>query len=434
MAHVNHIRLSELSHKINHVIENAFNATTFWVVADVTNHTFRAQKNYHNFELVEKDPHSNNIIAKISGKAWGAGANRIGHFEQVTGQKFTNNIQVLLQVKVTFHSVFGLSLEVLEIDANFTLGMLEQQRLSTLQKLVAENDFIQKIGDRFVTKNNQLPLPMVIQRIAVISSKTSAGGEDFNHTLQNNPHGYAFFVDEYHSVVQGENNADQLLQKLIEVYRSNVPYDAVVITRGGGAQTDFLIFDNYQIGRAVAKFPIPIITGIGHQKNETITDLMAHTQTKTPTKAAEFIVAHNKRFEDGIVSLQKTILIKSQQLLSWHFQALTKVSSQILSKPKITLYNRIKDIESKIDNLGTFTAMYLKNQHGNLGHFVSILKVMAPENILKKGFAIVKVNQKITSNPSDIGVGEDIEVILADTQILATVKNKTKYDGTDHDL
>jgi exodeoxyribonuclease VII large subunit len=241
-------------------------------------------------------------------------------------------------------------------------------------------------------------------------------------------------VDEYHSVVQGENNADQLLQKLIEVYQSNVPYDAVVITRGGGAQTDFLIFDNYQIGRAVAKFPIPIITGIGHQKNETITDLMAHTQTKTPTKAAEFIVAHNKRFEDDIVSLQKTILIKSQQLLSWHIQALTKVSSQILSKPKITLYNRIKDIESKIDNLGTFTAMYLKNQHGNLGHFVSILKVMAPENILKKGFAIVKVNQKITSNPSDIGVGEDIEVILADTQITATVKNKTKYDGTDHDL
>ncbi len=137
MTQVNHIRLSELSHRINHVIENAFKANTFWVVADVTNHTFRAQKNYHNFELVEKDPHSNNIIAKISGKAWGAGANRIAHFEQVTGQKFTNNINVLLQVKVTFHSVFGLSLEVLEIDVNFTLGMLEQQRLSTLQKLVA---------------------------------------------------------------------------------------------------------------------------------------------------------------------------------------------------------------------------------------------------------------------------------------------------------
>lgn len=475
---INHLRLSELNAKINNVIESAFNSQSFWVIADITSHTFRPQKNVHNFDLVEKDPNSNNIIAKISGNAWGHGSMRIKNFEQVTGQIFTNNISVLVQVKVKFHSVYGLSLEVIEIDTNFTLGVLEQQRQATLEKLVAENDFIHKVGDRYFTKNNQLKLPSVIQRIALISSKASAGAEDFKHTLQNNPFGFLFFIDDYYTVVQGESNADQFLSKLIEVFHSHKPYDAVIITRGGGAQTDFLIFDNYNIGRAVAKFPIPIITGIGHQKNETITDLMAHNQTKTPTKAAEFIVAHNKAFEDAILSFQKTILIKSQQLFSFNFQSLTalqstivnntrdilnnykdnlvqinqvtintsksiiynkknelvSISSQILSKPKIILYSRLNDLQNTISNLKSFNTIFLRRQQNFINHYVTIIKMMAPDNILKKGFAIVKANNKITSNPEDIKVGNDIDIILADTQIKTTVKQKSKYNGTEFNL
>ncbi len=478
MDKISPIRLSELSAQINTVLEKAFDSMSFWVVADVTNHTFRSQKNYHNFELVEKDPNSNNIKAKISSKAWGNGSKRIEHFERSTGQRFTNNINVLVLVKVTFHDVYGLSLELLEIDTNFTLGVLEQQRQATLNKLVAENDFIQKVGDTYRTKNNQLKLPLVIQRIAVISSKTSAGGEDFHHTLQNNPYGFVFHIDSYHTVVQGENNSQQFLSKMVEIYQSQIPYDVVVITRGGGAQTDFLIFDNYQIGRAVAKFPIPIITGIGHQKNETIADLMAHTQTKTPTKAAEFIISHNKAFEDELVSLQKLILIKSQQIFSVQFQILSGVnnaivnntrdiiarykdalvqinqvtintsksivfnrrndllgvSTQILSKPKIILYNRINDVRNTISNLRAFNTLYLKSQRGYLNHYVSVVKMMSPDNILKKGFAVVKVNNKITSNPDKIGVGDEIEIILANTQIQSTVKNKTKYNGTEFNI
>lgn len=478
MEIISHIRLSELNAKINSVIETSFNTKTFWVIADITNHTFRSHKNYHNFELVEKDPHSNNIIAKISGKSWGNGTIRIRNFEQVTGQKFTNNINVLVQVKVTFHSVYGLSLDVVDIDTNFTLGVLEQKRQETLAKLVANNDFIKKIGDRYFTKNNQLKLPKVIQSIALISSKTSAGGEDFKHTLQNNTYGFLYFIDDYYTVVQGENNAEQFLGRLIEVFQSLKPYDAVVITRGGGSQTDFLIFDNYNIGRAVAKFPIPIITGIGHQKNETIVDLMAHTQTKTPTKAAEFIIAHNKAFEDEILSFQKTILIKSQQIFSQNFQSLSvlnsllvnntrniindykdnlvqinqiiintsksiiynrksdlvNIFSQIISKPRIIIYNRINDIKNVISNLSTFNYMYLRNQKGYLGHYDSIIKMMAPYNILKKGFAIVKANNRITSNPNDIKIGQDIEIVLKDTQLKTTVKQKTKYYGTEFNL
>ncbi len=478
MKEITHIRLSELNDTINGVIQTAFNTQTFWVIADITNHTFRQQKNYHNFELVEKDQHANIIIAKISGKAWGNGSTRIKNFEKATGQKFTNNINVLVQVKVSFHNVYGLALDVVDIDTNFTLGVLEQHRQATLLKLVTENSFIQKIGDRYITKNNQLQLPSVIQKIAVISSKTSAGGEDFKHTLQHNPFGYKFFIDDYYTVVQGEANADQFLAKLIEVFQSQKPYDIVVITRGGGAQTDFLIFDNYNIGRAVAKFPIPIITGIGHQKNETIADLMAHTQTKTPTKAAEFIIAHNKAFEEAILSFQKTVLIKSQQLFSTHFQYLSAlnsivvnnsrnilnfykdslvqinqvtintsksilfnnknelvhISSQILSKPKIIVYNRLNDLQNTVSNLKRFNTIFLKSQQGFLNHYVTVINMMAPDNILKKGFAIVKANNKITSNPDEIKVGSDIDIILAETQIKSTVRQKSKYNGTEFNV
>ncbi|HEY5369552.1 MAG TPA: exodeoxyribonuclease VII large subunit [Hanamia sp.] len=319
---------------------------------------------------------------------------------------------------------------------------------------------------------------IVIQRIAVISSKTSAGGEDFKHTLLHNPFGYKFLIDDYFTAVQGQINAQQFLSVIIDVFNSKITYDAIVIIRGGGAQTDFLIFDNYNIGRAVAKFPIPIITGIGHQKNETIADLMAHTQTKTPTKAAEFIIAHNKSYEDSMLSFQKSIVIKSQQLFSFHFQslsylnssvvnntrniinqykdslvqinqvtintsksiifnhknALVNISSQLLSKPKIILYNRINDIKNQISNLRTFNSQFLKNQRGYLGHYVSLIKMMAPDNILKKGFAIIKVNNKIISKPDEIKIGSDIDVILSDTQIKSTVKQKSKYNGTDFDI
>jgi exodeoxyribonuclease VII large subunit len=479
MPETNYIRLSELNGKISDIIENTFGAVSFWVIADITNYSYRSEKNYHSFDLVEKDPDSNRILAKISGKAWGNGAARILNFVKITGQPFTENINVLINVSVQFHPVYGLQLNVNDIDPRFTLGVLEQQRLATLDRLVNENPaFIWKISEKYITRNSQLKLNAVIQRIAVISSRTSAGSEDFRHTLMTNAFGYQFFIDDYYTAVQGETNADQFLSKIIEVFQSTIPYDAVVITRGGGAQTDFLIFDHYKIGRAVAKFPIPVITGIGHQKNETITDLMANTQTKTPTKAAEFIIAHNKKYEDEMLNFQKTIVIKSQQLFSARFQslsfmnsvvvnrtrnqinqhkdrlvminqttiraagsllfkqrsALVQLSSQVGSKPKIVLYNRLNDVQNIFSNIKTFRAQYFKNQSSYLNHYRSVINIMSPENILNKGFALVKIKDKIISNPDEIDIGATIDIILSGTRINSTVNQKSSYNGKDFNL
>lgn len=473
-----HIKLSELNSKISEALTDRFKGQTFWVIADITNHSYKADKKIHYFELVEKGSTSNSIVAKIIGKAWGTGSMHLSDFEKNTGQSFTNNINVLVLVSVDYHPLFGLSVNVLDIDTNFTLGILEQQRNATLKRLVEENSFIVKQGQQYITSNNQIKLKAVIQKVAVLSGSNSAGHEDFRHTLENNDFGYVFEIDDYPTIVQGDNNAKLFLSKLIEVYNTGIQYDAVVITRGGGAQSDFLIFDNYNIGRAVAKFPIPIITGIGHQKNVSITDLMAHTHTKTPTKAAEFIIAHNRGFEQSILWLQKSIVIKSQQLFMLNYQSLSSmksiisnsarelisahkdsltlinqntinnsrsmlyqerrqlvnVSHQIAGKPRIILYNRINDIENTISNLKTFTNQYLRNQKNYLGYYSSSIRMMSPENILKKGYAIVRVNDTITSNADTIEVGDTMDVILSDTIFKTTVKEKTKYNERDTNL
>ncbi|ACU04403.1 exodeoxyribonuclease VII large subunit [Pedobacter heparinus] len=448
------IRLSELATQIRQAIDGVFGNRTFWVIADISSHTYKSQTNYHYFELVEKDKGSAKILSKIAGRAWGNASVNISNFEQATGQKFQNDINVLVQVAVQYNPAFGLQLNLLDIDTSFTLGLFEQQRKETLARLLRENpDFIQKAGEQYFTRNGSLALNRVLQRIAVISSATSAGYQDFKHTLENNTFGYRFIIDDYFTPVQGEANARQFLAKIVEVFQSGKPYDTLVIIRGGGAQTDFLIFDNYELSRAIAKFPVPVITGIGHQKNETIADLMAHTATKTPTKAAELIIAHNRAFEENLLGMQKMMLIKTYQLINYHKDRLAQLnqttistsrgllheqqlhiislSRMVLGNPRIILSNRQKDLSNLIGNMQSYNRMYFANKRGYIGHFQSVVRLMSPQNILNKGFAILKVKGKIAGNAEDIEAGTELTVRLAATEIKTTVITKSAIDGND---
>lgn len=457
MSTIPSIKLSDLTNQIQQAIDGVFGQQTFWVIADITNYTYKPQSNYHYFELVEKDKSAAKILAKITGRAWGNASLNISNFERVTGQKFKNDINVLIQVSVQYSPAFGLQLNLLDIDTNFTLGLFEQQRKETLEKLLRENPgFIQKSGERYHTRNSGLTLSPVIQRIAIISSDTSAGFQDFKHTLEHNPFGYKFESDDYFSLVQGDGNAKQFLTRLIEVYESKKPYDALVIIRGGGAQTDFLIFDNYELNRAIAKFPIPVITGIGHQKNETIADLMAHTSTKTPTKAAEFIIAHNRSFEEGMLSMQKMILIHTYQMINHHKDRLIQLnqttinttknllhekhrnilhlSGQLLSNPKMMLSDKRKDLSNLVVNLQNYSRIYLTNKRAHIAHFESVMRIMSPQNILNKGFAILKIDGKIISNADEVKAGTELNIRLAESEIKTIVKSKTEYDGNEFNL
>lgn len=434
-----------------------FGGRTFWIIADITSYTYKAQTNYHYFELVEKDKASAKILAKVAGRAWGNAAVNISNFERVTGQQFKNDINVLIQVSVQYNPSFGLQLNLLDIDTSFTLGQFERQRKETLEKLLRDNpSFIRLLDGQYITRNSQLALPKVLQRIALVSSETSAGYQDFRHTLDNNTFGYHFEIDNYFALVQGEGNAKNFVSKLIEVYASGIPYDALVIIRGGGAQLDFLIFDNYELSRAIAKFPIPVITGIGHQKNETIVDLMAHTATKTPTRVAELLIAHNRNFEESITALQQQMLIKTFQLVSYHKEQLNKwnqviinaakthvheqhrkiihLSGRILTNPRIMISNRNKDLHNLVANIKSFNRLYFVNKQQDIGHYASVIRLMSPQNILNKGFAIVRLNGNIARNAAGITAGAEITVSMSGAELTAKVLSKVTKDGKEFEL
>jgi exodeoxyribonuclease VII large subunit len=447
---------------------------TYWIVAEVSGHKFYANNDRHYFELIEKADGSNEPVAKVNARAWYEGSQTIHAFETATGQKFTTGLQVLIKVKIEFHPAHGFALILVDIDQTFTLGNLEKQRLETLQRLLNENpDAIRKEDEEYITRNKELELSSVIQHIAIIGSPNSEGYIDFTHTLDNNQFDYKFNLDIYQSSVQGLAAEKELVQKFIDIHSSGKKYDCVVLIRGGGAKTDFLVFETYQLARAAARFPIPIITGLGHHKDVSIVDMMVNTSVKTPTKAAEFIIAHNRDFEEQVLQMQRLIIIRSQQLIAEHLQEINSTRSFIINQTR-SLVNDHKEQMQDFKHTVTNTAVNVLHHHkaeltgfinqfksgskmiyaneqnslknlqetmrvnsgkflitkqNQLGYFQSVIKLMDPKNILKKGFAMVSKNEKIITNGKEIKQGDNIRIIMDQYEIGTEVKSIQQSDG-----
>jgi exodeoxyribonuclease VII large subunit len=463
---------------VKEVIAQSFQ-DTYWIIAEVSGHKFYANNDRHYFDLVENMEGQTEPIAKIKSVSWKEGSASIAQFEQITGQSFTNGLQVLIRVKVEFHGAYGFQLILKEIDASFTLGNLEKKRRETLERLVAENpDSIRKVGEEYITKNKLLVLNTVIQSIAIIGSPNSEGYVDFKHTLEHNQFGYTFRVDIYQSAVQGLDAEKELANKFMDIYNSGIAYDCVVIIRGGGAKTDFVVFDTYHLARVAARFPFPIITGVGHHKDVSVVDLMVHTNTKTPTKAAEFIIAHNKAFEEQLLRIQKNIVIKTQQILAYsgnlvaqnnlsivrqtnqmlsgfkdrltgfkqvlvnasrtvlYLQQsdLTGLFNKVIMKPQMRVAHQQQELENCKANLMGFSRRYLINKNAYLAHDVSIVRLMSPQNILKRGFAMLSMNGKILSNTAGIQEHDELTIHTAGRQISTVVTHITTSDGNETNI
>lgn len=451
------VQLSQLASLIQSTLQDRFASQIFWVVADVSDHKHYRDREVHYFDLVEKDKSTGKLIARMSANAWSDGAQKIEAFQRSTGQTFKSGIQIRCGVKVEFHIAYGLKLRLVDIDDAFTLGELERQKRETIERLLREcPDFIYKKGDQLFTRNKGLALQPVLQRIAVIGSVQSAGYADFMHTLTQNSYRYAFKVDTYHTQVQGETNAAAAVDQLIRVFQSNQPYDITVIIRGGGAETDFLLFNDFNLCRAVAKFPIPIITGIGHLKDQSITDLMAHTETNAPTKAAEFIIAHNRRFEEQILQLQKQLIIRTQQKLARSHKQLHQLESSVVNNsrnllgehnhllrslqqqisrlsmnlirehqhelfnfqhlikynPKHQIALERQELERIRQNIAVNQKNFIRNQQGLLNSYQTLVNLSSPEKILNRGFAIIRKGDTIITDPTLLQQGDDLHIQL----------------------
>jgi exodeoxyribonuclease VII large subunit len=379
----------------------------YWVVGELAD--FRqAPQGHVYFELVEKQ--GNQLMAKIRANLWQYTFRSVAaKFESVTGTSLKNGMKVLAFVSVNFHPVFGLSVNVKDIDPSFSLGERARIRQETIDRLT---------GEGLIRLNSQQILPPVIQRIAVISSSTAAGYGDFVNQVGNNPYGYRIQQKLYNSLMQGNEAVVSLLSALDRIKEDleTFSWDAVVIIRGGGAQLDLDCFDDYRLGAKIAAFPIPVFTGIGHERDETIADLVAHTRLKTPTAVAEFILDSFREFEENLGTLTRRLdratrihLKEEENKLQNYFAKIksncayrfsmenTRINT-ISKNCQQAFRNLVKQQTSILDqaekNIAKGAARYLKVQQNKIEHLELILKQLDPVAILKRGYTRTEINGK----------------------------------------
>ncbi len=377
-----HIKLSELLDQIQDTIQTRFDGEVYWVDAQITNVKKYESTRRCYFTLEEYE--NGTKTAEARGVFWANYYGQIENFEQVTKQIFRDGIKIICQVKVRYHKVYGLNFDVMKIDVAHSIGTLELERQQTLERLLKENPkTIQLFDGVYKTFNNRLPIPLVIKRIALITAPNSDGQRDFQQETKQNKHQYTFSVSEFLTTIQGDNAHKLILEQLKLIESSHEHFDVVAIVRGGGSQTDFKPFDDFELANCVANFPIPIFTGIGHDRNQSIVDLMAREQ-KTPTKVASLFVERNFEFENKLIDL-KTHLF---------------------------------DLVNK----------QLEHAKEKLNNAKRIVKLSSPQAILDRGFAIITINNKIVTDPKDITENSELQTLLRNETIYSTVIKKTKNE------
>ena len=389
----------------------------YWVEAELSE--CRESRGHCYMELIQKDELSATPIAKASAKCW---ANKWltirPYFERTTGQQLHAGMKVLLKVYPQFHEAYGFSWIVSDIDPTYTLGDMARKRQEIIQKLKAEGVFdLQK----------ELHLPMFCQRIAVISSQTAAGYGDFCNQLADNPYGFQFQTQLFPAIMQGEGVEQSIICALENIYDSQFSnlyskFDAVVIIRGGGATSDMSGFDTLALAENVANFPIPIITGIGHDRDESILDMVSHTRVKTPTAAAAFLISHLKEVLDVIDNSQDLITRYAQQKLSTLNSQLSTLSESI---PRLFSLVKTRQ-EAKIESLWIKIPMLLERKLTGDTHRLQLieerLKALDPTLLLARGYSITMHNGRAVRDASQLPPGTEIETRLARGTVHSIVK------------
>ena len=405
-----HITLFELNRLVREAIEDAL-PMEYWVEAELSE--CRESRGHCYMELIQKDEQTATPIAKASAKCW---ANKWltirPYFERTTGQQLHAGMKVLLQVYPQFHEAYGFSWIVTDIDPTYTLGDMARKRQEIIQKLKAEGVFdLQK----------ELQLPVFCQRIAVISSQTAAGYGDFCNQLADNPYGFKFETQLFPAIMQGEGVEQSIISALEQIY--DMPFDCVVIIRGGGATSDMSGFDTLALAENVANFPIPIITGIGHERDESILDMISHTRVKTPTAAAALLIDHLKGVLETIEGAQSMITHYVQQKLSIANSQLSIISEAI---PRLFSIVKTRQ-EAKIDALYTRLPMLIERRFTSESHHLQLmdekLKALDPTLLLARGYSITMHNDRAVKDASQLPPGAEIETRLAKGTIHSVIKS-----------
>ncbi len=406
------LTLSELNLLISRTVKQSF-PDAYWIMAETSD--VRINPSGHCYlEFVEKDPSGNNLMAKARGYIWKNTFQLLKpYFEETTGQAFTSGIKILVKAAVDFHPLYGYGLTVYDIDPSYTLGDRQLQRQKAIKQLEEEG---------VLDMNKTLSFPVLPQRIAIITSSAAAGYEDFMQHLQHNSSGFVFYTKLFPAVMQGEKTEASVIEALDNIYLFRDRFDVVVIIRGGGSGADLSAFDSYLIAANCAQFPLPVITGIGHERDDTLLDLVAYRKIKTPTGVADFLIESIRETYDQLTELQQSLVIFSERLLKNTAEELKQIISliPILTASKIEKqHTALQLVEAGLTHQ---SQAFIHRKENDLNKMETILKLSSPHYILSKGYSMTVKNEKIIKSASELIPGDKITTRFSDGDIISIVE------------
>jgi exodeoxyribonuclease VII large subunit len=449
------ISLSELNQNIKLNIQKNF-SNNFYIVAEISELNENRGNAY--LQLIEKSD-NDFVKAKASATIWASTYRMLKpYFETTTGHSFQAGLKVLLVVKVEFHEIYGYSLSIKDIDPSYTIGDIEKKRLQIIKRLEEEG---------VLNMNKEIELAIVPQKIAVISSETAAGYGDFIKQLNENEFGYKFYTKLFPAAMQGDDTEGSIIEALDKIYRYETLFDAVVIIRGGGSKADLSRFDSYQLALNIAQFPIPVLTGIGHDRDRSTADLAAHTSLKTPTAVAEFLIDAVSEFDRYLHELSKRLYIQVQGIINQEKQknetfksdlklmlnSILKEKRNHLNVSKIVMKNAVRSViqnrqhslslypqklrhsfqklMSKEEQKLQFVRFSLKNNTENLlsvqNNLIETYTIknyfLNPETQLQRGYSITLKNKLPVKSIKELKKGDLITTKLIDGEIKSKVEN-----------
>ena len=446
--------LKQVVSSIRKTIEERY-AQTYWMKAEI--YKFNRFPSGHAFpEIVQRE--NDKIVAQLSGTIWKQNYERINQqFIEVVKEPLKDGSNLLMQVKITFNELYGLSLQIIDIDPSFSLGEVQKQREETLKRL-------QKEG--ILNCNQQLPFPLLPKRIAVISADSSKGLSDFMEVLINNEEGYSFFTFLFNAYLQGDQAVDSIIQTLEKIKKVRQHFDLVVIVRGGGAEVGMTCYNHYELCKAIATFPLPILTGIGHSTNLNVAEMIAYRNAITPTKLAEFLIQTFREFDQEIrygqqvvrtksidvlfnanqqldallrlfkqiskhsagaskqllLDLTKSLEFNSQKCVTKNQNQLKNIVVQISHNARFDLKERFNLINQHQEKLKFRSTNLLNSTSRNIIELEKNLDLLDPIHVMKRGFSITRQNGKSITSPSEIENDVEIVTEVAEGQFRSIVK------------
>lgn len=425
--------LLEVANSIQKTI-NARYTSSYWVKAEMNKLNHYSHSGHCYPELVEKK--DNKVIAEMRAVLWKGNFDKINaQFLKTLNEPLKDGIKILFLTQINFDPKYGISLNILDIDPSYTLGDLEKEKQQNIIRLKNENLF---------DKNKTLQLPLIPQRIAIISVETSKGYADFLNVIDNNQWNYKFFHMLFPSLLQGDKAPSNIIEQLNKIRKVKHHFDLVAIIRGGGGDIGLASYNNYDLAKAVASFPLPVLTGIGHATNETVTEMVAHSNHITPTKLAESLLQKFHDFSVPVQRAEEQIIYQARMVLNENkfnlknemkfFKSLTQnilnQNNSLLNQLPITLSREIKNLikENKLyldqnsEHIKKDAQQLLKYQKQRLDSLEKNVEILDPINVLKRGFSITKFNGKSIKNPNDLEIGQNVKTILYEGEFISKIE------------